>query len=122
MFFSQSYLAHYNLRTILVYKNLTLEYVNKYSISSFQGQPWYDDGFRIVLLGNPILFWINLTFLLLAPLLLLKNAYGKQRKLILNAEKSYKELKEEEKEGMLLIMPLYDFLKYGQINTKRVVA
>ena len=122
MFFSQSYLAHYNLRTILVYKNVTLEYVNKYSFFLFQGQPWYDDGFRIVLLGNPILFWINLTFLLLAPLLLLKNAYGKQRKLILNAEKSYKELKEEEKEGMLLIMPLYDFLKYGQINTKRVVA
>nr|XP_053626469.1 protein O-mannosyl-transferase 2-like [Cherax quadricarinatus] len=45
----------------------------------FKSQVWYDVNFRIVLLGNPVIFWINLVFLFVAPLLLLHHYYKHKR-------------------------------------------
>ncbi|XP_045623727.1 protein O-mannosyl-transferase 2 [Procambarus clarkii] len=48
----------------------------------FKSQVWFDVNFRIVLLGNPVIFWINLVFLVAAPLLLLYHHYQHKRGLL----------------------------------------
>ncbi|XP_071525316.1 protein O-mannosyl-transferase 2-like [Panulirus ornatus] len=45
----------------------------------FKSQVWYDVNFRIVLLGNPLIFWINLVFLLITPVFLLYHYYRYKR-------------------------------------------
>ncbi|XP_050696089.1 protein O-mannosyl-transferase 2-like [Eriocheir sinensis] len=45
-----------------------------------KSQVWYDVSFRIVLLGNPIIFWINLVTLLAAPAMLLHHYFTTKRR------------------------------------------
>ncbi|XP_042214508.1 protein O-mannosyl-transferase 2-like [Homarus americanus] len=45
----------------------------------FKSQVWFDVNFRIVLLGNPLIFWVNLAFLLVAPGLLVYHHYKMKR-------------------------------------------
>nr|XP_027236395.1 protein O-mannosyl-transferase 2-like [Penaeus vannamei] len=40
-----------------------------------KSQVWFDVAFRIVLLGNPIIFWINLVFLMVVPGLIIAHYY-----------------------------------------------
>ncbi|CAL4102455.1 unnamed protein product [Meganyctiphanes norvegica] len=42
-------------------------------------QVWYDVEFRIVLLGNPIIFWVNLIFLMMAPSMLIYHKFRDTR-------------------------------------------
>ncbi|XP_068249025.1 protein O-mannosyl-transferase 2-like [Palaemon carinicauda] len=44
-----------------------------------KSQVWFDVQFRIVLLGNPIIFWINLIFLFAGPAILVFHHYKQKR-------------------------------------------
>ncbi|XP_042891868.1 protein O-mannosyl-transferase 2-like [Penaeus japonicus] len=44
-----------------------------------KSQVWFDVYFRIVLLGNPIIFWINLVFLMVVPGLIIAHYYRLKR-------------------------------------------
>ncbi|XP_063587737.1 protein O-mannosyl-transferase 2-like [Penaeus indicus] len=44
-----------------------------------KSQVWFDVYFRIVLLGNPIIFWINLVFLVVVPGLIIAHYYRLKR-------------------------------------------
>ena len=45
-----------------------------------QSQPWYDVAFRIVLLGNPMIIWLDLLVLVAVCFFLVRLAYIRRRK------------------------------------------
>uniref|UniRef100_A0A6A7G6J1 Protein O-mannosyl-transferase 2 n=1 Tax=Hirondellea gigas TaxID=1518452 RepID=A0A6A7G6J1_9CRUS len=45
----------------------------------YRSHPWYDETFRIVLLGNPIVFWFNIVGFIITVVFLSKTAYNRRR-------------------------------------------
>ncbi|KAF2366892.1 Glycosyl transferase family 39/83 [Trinorchestia longiramus] len=55
----------------------------------YKSQPWFSNGIRIVLLGNPVVFWLNIIGLCIAVAFISKTAFRKKRNTyILDADDS----------------------------------